>query len=213
MRAKGEITGDERKGIVGFVLGDAPVYDSSEFYSPYTLEDFRIFYRKVCSQLKESESDLLYRISKSSENDLISHSNLIGEIGRYGHPNLPRPFEDNAVKEAKKKYLQGLLCGASIDYLEVVSDEFRLVPADTKLIREDNFVLFISRYKKDGSERTLSEVIKVSDGIGNDTTHSGSYFSHHVDRNDYALVGKRLPEDDYRKRLHEWELDVNWDGE
>ena len=184
-----------------------------EEWAKYTLDDFRSFYRKVCSQLTVGESELLFKLSKSSENDLISHSNFIGSLGKNWHPELPRPFEETAVEKAKKSYLQGLLCGASIDYLEVVSDDFRLIAADAKIVGKDNVMIFISRYKKDGSERTLGDVIKVGEGIGTEETHSGSFVSHHVDGNDYALVGKRLPEEEYRKRLHEWELDVNWDGD
>jgi len=205
--------GKENGGIVRFVLGDMPAYDSSEQFSPYTLEDFRSFYRKICSQLKEKESDLLFRLSKSSESDLISHSNLMGSLGKDWHPDLPRPFEENAVKEAKKKYLQGLLCGASIDYMELFSDEFRFIPLDIKLIGKDDTLLFASSHRKDGSARTLGEINRLYNCIAPGEAHSGGFVSHHVDRNDYVLIGKRLPEDEYRKRLHEWELDVNWDGE
>jgi len=205
---------DKNEGMdfIQAVLGNQPSSDPQHlFINPYTLEDFRNFYDKVCSQLKASESELLFKLSKSSESDLMSHSNLIGSLGRDWHPDLPRPFEVKAVNEAKKNYLRGLLCGASIDYLEVVSDEFRLIPLDAKLIGNDNFMLFMSRYWKDGSARTHDDIFKVYDEMSPGAPHSGSYVTHHVDKNDYALVGKMLPEDEYRKRLHDWELDVNWD--
>ena len=194
------------------VLGNQPDPDSTVEFSPYALDDFRSFYWKVCSQLNASESELLFKLSKSSESDAMSHSNLIGYLGRVWHPDLPRPFEVKAVNEAKKNYLRGLLCGASIDYLEVVSDVFRLIPLDAKQIGNDNFMLFMSKYWKDGSTRTLGDIFQVYDKMGPGTSHSGSYVIHHVNKNDYALVGKRLPENEYKKRLHEWELDVNWDG-
>ena len=192
-------------------MADKEINEASFEFSRYTLEDFRSFYKKVCSQLKQSESDLLFRLSKSSERDFISHSNLIGYLGKDWHQDLPRPFEEKAVKEAKKDYLHGLLCGASMDCLEAVSDEFRLVPADARLVGEDNFMLFISRYKKKSGEQTLGDVIKVAEGIGGDATHYGAYVSHHVDKNNYVLVGKRLPEDEYQRRIHEWGLDVSGD--
>lgn len=203
--------GKEENGTSNFPLGEMPDCSSAGDFSPYGLDDFRSFYRKACSQLNARESELLFKLSKSSESDLMTHSNFIGEIGKYGHPDLPRPFEEKAVEEAKKKYLRCLLCGASIDYLEVVSDKFRLIPIDARPIGEDNFMLFISSRKKDGSARSLGEIIKVAEGVGTETAHYGAYVSHHGDRNDYALVGKRLPEAEYRKRLHEWELDKEWD--
>ena len=208
---------DKEKGSSNFPLDEMPAYDPKNGFnlgfSPYTLEDFRSFYRKVCSQLKASESELLFKLSKSSESDSMSHSNLIGYLGQHYHSDLPRPFEEKAVREAKESYIHGLLCGASIDYLEVVSDEFRVIPIDAQLIGADNSMLFISGRKKDGSFRSLGEMHRISEGINTETTHYGGYVSHHVDRNDYALVGKRLPENEYQKRLHEWGLDVSWDGD
>ena len=213
-KGMGEIM-DKEKGISNFPLDEMPAYDPKNGFnlgfSPYTLEDFRSFYRKICSQLKASESELLFKLSKSSESDTMSHSNLIGYLGQVWHSNLPRPFDEKMVKEAKESYLHGLLCGASMDYLEVVSDEFRVIPIDARLIGDDNSMLFISSRKKDGSVRSLGELIKVAEGIGTETAHYGAYVSHHVDRNDYALVGKRLSEAEYQKRLHEWGLDVSWD--
>jgi len=203
--------GKEENGSSNFPLGEMPDCSSMGECSPYSLDDFRSFYRKICSQLKASESELLFKLSKSSESDLMSHSNLIGYLGKEWHPDLPRPFEEKAVKEAKMRYLHGLLCGASMDNLEVVSDEFRLILLDAQLVGKDEFMLFISSRKKDGSARTLGDVIKVAEGIGTDATRYGAHVSHHVDRNDYALVGKRLPEHEYQKRQHEWGLDKEWD--
>jgi len=192
--------------LVEGIMGNQPDSGQLTFYAPYSLGEFRLFYRKICSQLAPNQSKLLYELCKSSESDLVSHSNLIGSLGKYWHPDLPRPFEENAVKEAKKSYLQGFLCGASLDYLEVISDEFRLVPMVKEEVEDGNFMCFIC-----SCGRGLREIIKLAEQLGHEKTHYGSFVTHQVDGKDYVLVGKRLLDYEHRRRLCEWELDKDWD--
>ena len=192
--------------LVEGIMGNQPDSGQLTFYAPYSLGEFRLFYRKICSQLTSNQSKLLYELCKSSESDLVSHSNAIGELDAHNKPLVKRPLEEKTFECAKRKYLQGLLCGASLDSLELICDEFRLVKADARLIGNDDVMLFFS-----SRQRSLGDMIKMAERLTTEEMHCGAFVAHHVDRNDYALAGKRLPDDEYRKRLHTWELDRDWD--
>lgn len=155
-------------------------------WSEYTLADFRAFYPKICAQLASGESKLLYKLVKSSEKSLVSHSNLIGLLGDGFHPDLARPFEKKEVETAKKNYLRKLLCGASLDYLEAVSDEFQLIRANPREVEDGNFMLLLS-----DKEESLGALLSTMGKYGNEKTGYACFVSHSVDGDDYALVGRK----------------------
>ena len=194
--------------LVDEILGNQPVAEPD--YHPYSLEDFREFISKVCSQLSEKDSALMYELFKSSENDMASHSNL---IGMSNHPAMKRPYGEKELREAKESYLHGLLCGVSLEYLEAIADEFSFGLAEKMKIGNNEGILFLSSHTGTGQQRTFDHFFKLQNSLVSEDAHYCGFVSHRVDRNDYALVGKRLPEDEYRKRLHEWGLDVDWDGD
>ncbi|MCX8175482.1 MAG: hypothetical protein N3E51_04730 [Candidatus Micrarchaeota archaeon] len=197
----------EKEGLLHFILGNQPAAESN--YHSYSLEDFREFYSKVCSQLSEKDSALMYELFKSSENDIASHSNL---IGMSNHPAMKRPYNEKELREAKEDYLHGLLCGISLEYLEAIADEFSFGLAEKMEIGNNECILFLSMFGTK-QQRSFDELFKLQNRLVREDARYCGFVTHRVDGNDYALVGKRLPESEYQKRLHEWGLDKDWDGE